>query len=271
MDIFDRYTNREAQLTSGGSGDIQSLLSPQPDVFLMPNPPANSGSTRILIVEDDARLAELVGEFLEDNGFSVDIEPNGSRAIERILDEDPDLVVLDVMLPGDDGFSVCRRVRPTYRGPILMLTARGDEIDQVVGLEIGADDYVAKPASPRVLLARIKALLRRGAQLDGQVDRLRFDDIVVDQSQRILTVGDDEVELTSAEFDLLWLLACSAGRVLSRQFILDSLRGIDYDGIDRSIDVRISKLRQKLGDDPKKPCRIKTIRGVGYLFVKSLL
>ena len=261
---------REPWLTSRGGGDIQSLLSPQPDVVLMPNPRQNSGSPQILIVEDDVRLAELVSEFLEDNGFVVAVESNGSRAIERILDENPDLVVLDVMLPGDDGFEVCRRVRPTYRGPILMLTARGDEIDQVVGLELGADDYVAKPASPRVLLARIKALLRRGAQLDGKVDRLRFDDIVIDQSQRMLTVGGEEVELTSAEFDLLWLLACSAGRVLSRQFILDSLRGIDYDGIDRSIDVRISKLRQKLSDDPKKPARIKTIRGVGYLFVKSL-
>jgi two-component system, OmpR family, response regulator RstA len=229
-----------------------------------------SQSNRIIIVEDDERLAELVSNFFQRNGFEVTVEGDGAAAIELIPKEAPDLVILDVMLPGADGFEVCRQIRPKFKGPILMLTARGDEIDQVVGLELGADDYVAKPASPRLLLARVRALLRRGAAKgDEEKNRLVFDELVVDRSTREVSLDGENLEFSTAEFDLLWFLASRAGKALSRQDILQELRGIDYDGIDRSIDMRVSKLRQKIGDISNPPKRIKTIRGVGYLFVPA--
>ncbi len=237
---------------------------------------------RILIVEDDERLADLTKEYLESNGLVVSVEPNGSRAVERIQGEQPDLVVLDLMLPGEDGLSICRKVRPNYRGPILMLTARTDDLDQVLGLEMGADDYMCKPVRPRVLLARIRALLRRikeqseaapvAAEPDAPGDepvRLVFNNLVIDRSMREAWLDDESIDLTSAEFDLLWLLASSAGRVLSREEIFTALRGIEYDGQDRSIDVRVSRIRPKIGDDPVHPRRIKTVRSKGYLFVKE--
>ncbi|MFC0702992.1 response regulator [Marinobacter persicus] len=235
---------------------------------------------RILIVEDDERLAELTREYLESNGLEVSVETNGSAAVDRICQEQPDLVVLDLMLPGEDGLSICRRVRPFYSGPIIMLTARTDDLDQVLGLEMGADDYVGKPVQPRVLLARIRALLRRvepqpvaparapEPESDEPV-RLQFNDLVVDRTMREAWLGGDSVDLTSAEFDLLWLLANNAGRVLSREEIFTALRGIEYDGQDRSIDVRVSRIRPKIGDDPIHPRRIKTVRSKGYLFVKE--
>lgn len=235
---------------------------------------------RVLIVEDDERLAELTREYLESNGLVVSLETNGSLAVERIRAERPDLVVLDLMLPGEDGLSICRRVRPFYNGPILMLTARTDDLDQVLGLEMGADDYMSKPVRPRVLLARIRALLRRvtehnapavadEASGDGPV-RLVFNDLVVDSAMREAWLGDESIDLTSAEFDLLWLLASNAGRVLSREEIFTALRGIEYDGQDRSIDVRVSRIRPKIGDDPVHPRRIKTVRSKGYLFVREV-
>lgn len=229
-----------------------------------------SAKNRIIIVEDDERLAELVANFFQRNGFEVIVEGDGAAAIELIPKEEPDLVILDVMLPGADGFEVCRQIRPKFKGPILMLTARGDEIDQVVGLELGADDYVAKPASPRLLLARVRALLRRGSVETGENDnRLVFDTLVVDRSTREVSLDGEALEFSTAEFDLLWFLASRAGQALSRQDILQELRGIDYDGIDRSIDMRVSKLRQKIGDISNPPKRIKTIRGLGYLFVPA--
>jgi two-component system response regulator RstA len=237
---------------------------------------------RILIVEDDERLADLTKEYLESNGLVVAVEPNGSRAIERIQVEQPDLTVLDLMLPGEDGLSICRKVRPNYNGPILMLTARTDDLDQVLGLEMGADDYMCKPVRPRVLLARIRALLRRVREqseanalpADSSNDmekpvRLVFNNLVIDSSMREAWLEDEGIDLTSAEFDLLWLLASSAGRVLSREEIFTALRGIEYDGQDRSIDVRVSRIRPKIGDDPVHPRRIKTVRSKGYLFVKE--
>ena len=229
---------------------------------------------RILIVEDDLRLAELTRDYLHGNGLDVAIEGDGARAVQRILAEQPDLVVLDLMLPGEDGLSICRKLRPAYTGAILMLTARTDDLDQVLGLELGADDYVCKPVRPRVLLARIRALLRRSEQQGASLDvsgelqrRLQFGALQIDQGMREAWLAGQSIELTSAEFDLLWLLAANAGRILSREEIFNALRGIEYDGQDRSIDVRISRIRPKIGDDPMHPRLIKTVRSKGYLFV----
>ncbi|ENV55775.1 two-component system response regulator RstA [Acinetobacter baylyi] len=226
---------------------------------------------KILIVEDDERLARLTQEYLIRNGLEVGVETDGNRAIRRIISEQPDLVVLDVMLPGADGLTVCREVRPHYHQPILMLTARTEDMDQVLGLEMGADDYVAKPVQPRVLLARIRALLRRTDKTveDEVAQRIEFDDLVIDNGGRSVTLNGELVDFTSAEYDLLWLLASNAGRILSREDIFERLRGIEYDGQDRSIDVRISRIRPKIGDDPENPKRIKTVRSKGYLFVKE--
>ncbi|QXH52740.1 response regulator transcription factor [Pseudomonas fakonensis] len=226
------------------------------------HPPDN----RILIVEDDQRLAELTAEYLQANGYEVSVEGDGARAVRRIIDSQPDLVILDLMLPGEDGLSICRRVRGQYPGPILMLTARSDELDQVQGLDQGADDYVCKPVRPRLLLARIQALLRRSEPAERR-QALEFGPLNIDNRLREARLGGQLIELTGAEFDLLWLLASNAGRVLSREQIFTALRGVGYDGQDRSIDVRISKIRPKIGDDPVNPRLIKTLRSKGYLFV----
>jgi two-component system OmpR family response regulator/two-component system response regulator RstA len=225
----------------------------------------------ILLVEDDERLAELTAEYLAKNDMSVAIEPRGDTAEARILAEQPDLVILDVMLPGKDGFEVCRAVRQNYRGVILMLTARDEDFDQILGLEMGADDYIAKPVQPRVLLARIKALLRRLPSAEapaGESEKLVFGQFEISQSTRSATLNGYSIDLTTAEFDLLWLLANHAGNVLSRDDLLQELRGIGFDGLDRSIDARISRLRKRLNDDSESPTRIKTVRGKGYLFSK---
>lgn len=232
----------------------------------------------ILIVEDDERLATLSKEYLESNGMRVGIVGDGQQAIARIIKEQPDLVVLDVMLPGADGLEVCREVRSDYHNPILMLTARTDDVDQVLGLEMGADDYVAKPVRPRVLLARIRALLRRQDQVhnpqapsDAENERLTFGDLIIDNGAREARLNNIPVDLTSAEYDLLWLLASNAGKILTREEIFERLRGIEYDGQDRSIDVRVSRIRPKVGDDPMNPRRIKTVRSKGYLFVRDMM
>ena len=224
-------------------------------------------NNRILIVEDDQRLAELTAEYLQANGYEVAVEGDGGRAARRIIDSQPDLVILDLMLPGEDGLSICRRVRGQYAGPILMLTARSDELDQVQGLDMGADDYVCKPVRPRLLLARITALLRRSEAPQSKRQELQFGALRIDSRVREAWLGEQAIELTGAEFDLLWLLSSNAGRVLSREEIFTSLRGVGYDGRDRSIDVRISKIRPKIGDDPIHPRLIKTLRSKGYLFV----
>ncbi len=229
----------------------------------------------ILLVEDDVRLSALVVEYLQKNGLKVETEFRGDTAIQRILDLQPDLVVLDLMLPGLDGFEVCKQVRPEYEGPILMLTAKDEDIDQVVGLEIGADDYVVKPAQPRLLLARIRALLRRSIQTSEKVkshgesnaNELDFGGLKIIHSSRSVLLNETSLELTTVEFDLLWLLAKHAGEVLSRDQISETLSGIEYDGLDRSIDIRISRLRRLLQDNSSKPKGIKTVRGQGYLFV----
>ncbi len=225
----------------------------------------------VLLVEDDVRLSSLMQEYLQQQGIVVSVEHRGDLAGQRILDQRPDLVVLDLMLPGKDGFEVCKEVRPDYDGPILMLTAKDEDIDQVVGLEIGADDYVTKPIQPRVLLARIRALLRRMennnvARLD-LLTELEFGGLKLNQKAREVSLHGEVIDFSSNEFELLWFIACHAGKILSRDAILEELRGIDYDGFDRSVDVRISRLRKKLGDDSSRPFRIKTVRGKGYLFV----
>ena len=225
---------------------------------------------QVLIVEDDLRLAELTRDYLESNGLRVTLEGNGARAVQRIVDEQPALVILDLMLPGEDGLSICRKVRGRYDGPILMLTARTDDSDQIQGLDSGADDYVCKPVHPRVLLARVHALLRRSDSPDEparEERRLTFGPLIVDNALREAWLNGRSIDLTSAEFDLLWLLVANAGRILSREEIFTALRGVGYDGQDRSIDVRISKIRPRIGDDPVHPRLIKTVRNKGYLFV----
>ncbi len=240
----------------------------------MPSMP--EANTRILLVEDDVRLSTLVQEYLQQQAMAVSIEHRGDKACQRIIVEAPDLVVLDLMLPGMDGLEICKTVRPKYSGPILMLTARDEDIDQVVGLEIGADDYVTKPVQPRVLLARIRALLRRfpsqplqPSLQENDVHDIHYDCFRISTTAREAWLNDATLNLTTNEFELLWLLASHAGEVLTRDTILDQLRGIGYDGLDRSVDIRISRLRKKLGDDTSRPFRIKTIRGKGYLFVKE--
>ena len=221
----------------------------------------------IVLVEDDTGLAGLIQERLKTEGFQVLHEVDGKKARDLILEKNPDLVLLDIMLPGMDGFQICREVRPAYRGPILILTARDDDLDQILGLELGADDFVIKPVKPRVLLARIRALLRRTRPHAGRprTSRMTLGELTVDASRREAMLGGRGIGLTTVEFDLLWHLVEHAGQVVSRQELYQALFNYDYDGLDRSIDVYISRLRQKLGDDPAAPHYIKTVRGFGYL------
>ena len=219
---------------------------------------------RVLIVEDDRRLAALTAEYLRDNGLDVAVHHSGAGAVERILAEQPDLVVLDIMLPVKEGTVICTELQGRYRGGILMLTARDNEMDELLGLELGADDYVAKPVPPRLLLARIHSLLRRldGHRRDGVV--LVAGALRIDPARREAWVGGSPLALTDSEFDLLQLLARHAGELVSRDALMREIRGLEYDGLDRSIDNRVSRLRRKLPDDG---LRIKTVRGRGYLLV----
>jgi DNA-binding response OmpR family regulator len=230
----------------------------------------SSNSVDILLVEDDERLAGLTAEYFEQNGLTVAIESRGDRAMARFARVKPRVVLLDLMLPGTDGLTICRELRERFAGPILIFTARDSDIDQVIGLEAGADDYVTKPVDPMVLLARTRALLRRVEITDTQ--GRQGGDIVlgtlrISPTAQEVTLDDKPVQLTTHEFELLFLLAKQAGNVLSRDDIFHNLRGIDYDGLDRSIDGRISKLRMKLGDSGTNPIRIKTVWGKGYLLV----
>lgn len=235
-------------------------------------------SPKILIVEDDEKLVQQTSDYLKNNGFSnISTCGDGNDAVDLILEDKPDLVILDLMLPGLSGTEVCRKVRNFYRGKIIMVTALSEDLDQVLGLEIGADDYVTKPVPPRVLLARIRALLRREEKVETPVKKLNlpqrvvFNDLEIDNNVREAWYKGEAIELTSAEFELLWILAAHAGIVLSRAEIYSFLKGSDYDGHDRSIDVRISRIRPKIGDDSDYPRRIKTVRSKGYLFVKDLV
>ena len=233
---------------------------------------------RILLVEDDQRLAKLIQDYLQQQGFEVLIENRGDTAPGRIFDENPDLIILDLMLPGMDGLSICQHIRSDYPGPILILTAKEDDMDQVAGLEMGADDYVKKPIEPRVLLARIRALFRRfektsfsdiRSPTEDTADELVFGGLCLSRASRSVSLDENPVELTTNEFELLWLLADNGGKVLVRDTIYTALRGIEFDGLDRSVDLQISRLRKKLKDDAARPRRIKTVWGQGYLFVKD--
>ena len=224
----------------------------------------------ILLVEDDARLAGLTAEYFEQNGLSVAIESRGDRALAHFANVKPRVVLLDLMLPGVDGLTICRELRETFDGPILIFTARDSDIDQVIGLEAGADDYVTKPVDPMVLLARTRALLRRVESLDKPAHsgaEIVLGGLRISPSAQEVMLDGRHVQLTTHEFELLLLLARHAGTVLSRDDIFHNLRGIDYDGLDRSIDGRISKLRRRLEDSATDPTRIKTVWGKGYLLV----
>lgn len=221
---------------------------------------------RVLLVEDDGRLATLVSEYLQQHEFIVEVVGRGDQALAEFKSDNFDLVILDLMLPGKDGLEVCRELRKIYAGPIMMLTAKSSDIDQVVGLELGADDYVIKPAEPRVLLARARALLRRGEASDNSPTELTFGQLSICSKSHHISLAGQRVILTTQEFDLLWLLACNAGQVLSRDTTYQELRGLEYDGLDRTVDVCISHLRKKLNDDSESPRRIKTVWGKGYLF-----
>lgn len=232
-------------------------------------------NNKILIVEDDAPLAESICEYLTFEGYQVETVSNGNQAVSKILSWNPELVILDIMLPEKDGLTVCREVRPFYNGYILMFTAREEEIDQVVGLEIGADDYLLKPVKPRLLLAKIKAFLRRGHSVESlnstqqPNDLLVFGVLHIDIVKRTVTLDRSHVQLTDGEYDLLVLLAHHAGQILSREEIIEKTKGYSYDGVERSVDNHISQLRKKLGDNGRNPFRLKTIRSKGYLFVPS--
>jgi len=220
----------------------------------------------ILVVEDDASLAQWVADYLIENGYQVSVANRGDDAIALIKDDVPDLVILDINLPQVDGFSVCKAVRSFYSNPILMLTARGEEQDEVHGLEAGADDYLIKPIRPKALLARLQTLLRRD---EVSANAYSFGEFSIDANNRSANLSQKVLQLSSNEFDLLWLLASNAGVVLSRDDIVSQMRGIEYDGFDRSIDILISRVRKKINDDPVQPHLIKTVRGKGYLFAQD--
>jgi DNA-binding response OmpR family regulator len=222
----------------------------------------------IVLVEDDLRLSELVSRYLENNGFRVRCTARGDEAVEQVRRDNPDLLILDIGLPGQDGFEICRQLRPIYSNPILILTARNNDIDHVLGLELGADDYVIKPVEPRVLMARITALLRR-ARTPPRVSAtaLQFGRLAINTIGRSVHLDGQFVALSSNEFDLLVHLAAHAGQIQSREALFQALYGREYDGMDRMLDVRISHLRKKLGDEATHSERIKTVWGQGYLFV----
>jgi two-component system phosphate regulon response regulator OmpR len=223
---------------------------------------------RILLIDDDARLAAMVSEYLAGAGYRVVMAGTGAAGLERLAREPYDAVVLDLSLPDMDGLEVCRRLRGSSDVAVLMLTARGDATDRIVGLEIGADDYLPKPFEPRELLARLKAILRRGKKTDKE-RLLSFGRLEVDRASRTVRVGGKERPLTSFQFALLVALAENAGRVLSRDALMDLVKGEKLDAFDRSIDVHVSRIRAAIEDDPKKPRRIITVRGAGYVFARQ--
>jgi two-component system, OmpR family, response regulator RstA len=232
---------------------------------------------RVVFVEDDPELGQLIADFLSRHDISVHIEPRGDTALRCIEAQKPDLVLLDIMLPGVDGLTLCRDLRPTFAGPIVMLTALDSDMNQILGLELGANDYILKTTPPSVLLARLRVQLRqyaappRMAPATGLISQrqLSFGELRIDPQSRDVRLANHAISLSTADFDLLWELACHAGQVVSREHLFKLLRSVEYDGQDRSMDVAISRLRRKLGDDPSNPHRIKTVRHRGYLLAPN--
>jgi len=224
--------------------------------------------TSVLLVEDDVRLSELVSRYLETSGMRVTAVARGDGVLDLVRQNPPDVIILDLGLPGEDGFAVCRQLRPAYRNPILILTARDNDIDHVLGLELGADDYVIKPVEPRVLLARINALLRRSrAGVETASRTLRFGRLAINLTAHSVVLNGQPIDLSRNEFELLAHLAAHAGEIQSRDALFRSLYSREYDGVERILDIRVSRLRRKLGEDAEHSERIKTIWGAGYLFV----
>ena len=221
-------------------------------------------TTQVLIIDDDERLGALLTEYLGRFGFAVTVAAHPDAGLRLV--KQAEIVILDLMLPDMDGFAVYRRIRETSRVPVIMLTARGDVMDRIVGLELGADDYLPKPFEPRELVARMQAVLRRGKA--GEADEvIRAGPLEVNWTTHSAHLNGVDLALTTAEFALLGLLVRNRGRVLSRDRILDETRGVDWDAFDRSVDILVSRLRQKLGDDAKRPAYIRTVRGAGYSFI----
>jgi len=226
---------------------------------------------KILIIDDDIKLINLLSEYLEENNFKIFYALEGSHAVEEIKTKAPDLIILDIMLPGKDGLEVLKDIRRMYTLPVIMLTARGDDTDRIIGLELGADDYLPKPFNPRELLARIKAILRRQdiltAEDPGENLLIRCSDMVLNRAARTIKINKKTVDLSTTEFNILEVLMKSPNTVLSRDQIMNLSQGRDCMVFDRSIDIHISKLRAKIESDPGSPKRIKTIWGTGYMFV----
>ncbi len=227
---------------------------------------------QVLMVDDDARLATMVGDYLRANNFEFAHAPDGVSGLAAVQAGPPNAVILDVMMPGMDGLEVCRRIRTlpgdAARLPVLMLTGKGEAMDRVIGLELGADDYLAKPFEPRELLARLRAVLRRSSQPLGN-RTLVFGSLEIDHDARTVNVAGHKADLTSYQFDLLVSIAERAGRVLTREQIMEAVRGRELEAFDRSIDVHMGRIRAAIEIDPKEPQRIVTVRGVGYVFSKQ--
>jgi DNA-binding response OmpR family regulator len=225
---------------------------------------------RILLVEDDPRLAEMLAEYLGQAGFRVTVAPLGATALERLAGAEYEAVVLDLMLPDMDGLDICRQLRTQSDTPVLMLTARGEPIDRILGLELGADDYLPKPFQPRELLARLRAILRRGSRARAPGEKpMTFGRLEIDTAAHVVRLDGVQCELTGYQYDLLVTLAKNAGRVLSRDALLDAVKGERLESFDRSIDVHVSRIRAAIEDNPKKPRRVITVRGSGYVFAKA--
>ncbi len=230
--------------------------------------PERPSVATVLVVDDESMVREVVGRYLRQDGFRVDEAADGPEALRRFAAARPDLVVLDLMLPGLDGLEVCRRIRAQSNVPIVMLTAKGDETDTVIGLGVGADDYVAKPFSPRELLARVKAVLRRaaGPPIAAEGDAVRFGSLVIRPDRRQVAVAGRAVDLTAREFDLLAFLAAHPGRVYSREELLDKVWDWAHGGDGGTVTVHVRRLRQKIEADPERPRHLKTVWGAGYKF-----
>ncbi len=234
---------------------------------------------RIVFVEDDAEVGKLIAAYLGKHDIEVLVEPRGDTAQARIALEEPDLVLLDIMLPGKDGMTLCRDLRPAYDGPIVLLTSLDSDMNHILSLEMGANDYILKTTPPAVLLARLRLHLRQRTSVSSEPEKtgkpiqkgnaLHFGQLCIDPVNREVTLGEETITLSTSDFDLLWELATHAGSIMDREALLLNLRGVSYDGLDRSIDVAISRLRRKLYDNALEPFRIKTVRNKGYLFAPN--